>query len=122
MAVKNTFGVKKAVRQARERKAIEVNLTQAQKYDAIKRPVITEKTMTDIDGRKYTFAVDSNLTKPQIKASIEEIYGVSVENIRTVNVKRKPKRVGRYSGYRSGYKKAIVKLTKDSKGIESFEM
>ncbi len=122
MAVKNTFGVKKAVRQARERKALEVNLTQSQKYDAIKRPIITEKTMTDIDGRKYTFAVEANLTKPQIKASIEEIYGVKIENVRTVNVKRKPKRVGRYSGYRSGYKKAIVKLTKDSKGIESFEM
>lgn len=126
MAVKKTTfgkrGVNKAIRQAREQKAIETNLTKTQKYDAIHRPIITEKSMEAVDQRKYTFAVDKNITKPNIKAAIEEIYGVEIESISTANVKRKPKTVGRYSGFRSGYKKAIVKLSKESKTIESFDM
>ncbi len=89
MATKNTFGVKRVVRQARERRKLEVNLTKVQKYDAIKRPIVTEKTMTDVDYRKYTFEVDERITKPEIKAAIEEIYGVEIQNIRTVSVKKK---------------------------------
>ncbi len=126
MAVKKTTygkrGVKKAIRQSREQRAVEVTLSTTQKYDAIHRPIITEKSMGAVDERKYTFAVDKNIAKPDIKAAIEEIYGVEIESIRTSNVKPKPKTVGRYSGFRSGYKKAIVKLTKDSKTIESFDM
>lgn len=121
MAVKNTLGVKKSVRQSRAKKAVEVNLTKTQKYDAVKRPIITEKTMTDVDQRKYTFEVVSNATKPEIKSAIEEIYGVEIDSIRTSTVKKKPRTVGKYSGYKKGYKKAIVKLKKTSKGIETFE-
>ncbi len=122
MAVKNTLGVNRKTRQARERKVLETNLTLSQKYDLVLRPIITEKTMETVDDRKYTFAVDKNATKPDIKAAIEEIYGVNVQNVRTMNTKKKPKTVGRYKGFRSGYKKAIVKLTTDSKSIETFDM
>lgn len=122
MAVKNTMGVNKSTRQSRAKKTTEVTLTKTQMYDLVKRPIITEKSMTDIDQRKYTFEVSQDATKPNIKAAIEEIYGVKIENIRTSTVKKKPRTVGKYKGYKKGYKKAIVKLTLDSKQIESFEM
>ncbi len=122
MAVKNSMGVTKDIRRSRAKKANEVTVSTTKKYDIIKRPIITEKSMTDIDYRKYTFEVDKDATKPNIKAAIEEIYGVKIEKIRTSMVKKKPRTVGRYQGYKKGYKKAIVKLTLDSKQIDTFEM
>lgn len=115
-------GVSKAVRQSRAKRATEVTLTKAEQYDAIKKPIITEKSMAEAENKKYTFEVKSTVAKPDIKAAIEEIYDVKIDSIKTINTKRKPKTVGRYKGYRSGYKKAIIKLAKDSKAIETFNM
>ncbi|MBN2899102.1 MAG: 50S ribosomal protein L23 [Clostridia bacterium] len=90
-------------------------------YDVILRPVVTETTMMGMEEKKYTFEVDKRANKTEIKTAIEEIFGVKVEKINTLNVKGKPKRQGKFLGRTAGWKKAIVKLTADSKDIEFFE-
>ena len=91
-------------------------------YDIIKRPVITEQSMENIADKKYVFEVDINANKTEIKAAVEEIFGVKVAKVNTVRMQGKVKRTGAYpAGRRSAYKKAIVTLTADSKTIEFFE-
>ena len=89
--------------------------------DVIKRPVITEKSMLAMDDKKYTFEVDTRANKTLVKQAVEAAFeGVKVANVNTVNVKPKAKRVGRYTGFTSKTKKAIITLTADSKAIELF--
>ena len=91
-------------------------------YDIIKRPVITEQSMENIADKKYVFMVDINSNKTEIKAAVEEVFGVKVAKINTVRMQGKVKRTGAYpAGRRPAYKKAIVTLTADSKTIELFE-
>ena len=91
-------------------------------YDIIRRPVITEQSMENIADKKYVFEVDINANKTEIKAAVEEVFGVKVEKINTVRMQGKVKRTGAYpAGKRADYKKAIVTLTADSKTIELFE-
>ena len=91
-------------------------------YDIIKRPVITEQSMENIADKKYVFMVDINSNKTEIKAAVEEAFGVKVAKINTVRMQGKVKRTGAYpAGKRADYKKAIVTLTADSKTIELFE-
>ena len=91
-------------------------------YDIIRRPVITEQSMEDIAAKKYVFMVDINSNKTEIKAAIEEIFGVKVAKVNTVRMLGKVKRNGAQpAGRRAAYKKAIVTLTADSKTIEFFE-
>jgi len=90
-------------------------------YDVVLRPVITETTMMGMEEKKYTFEVDKRANKTEIKVAIEEIFGVKVEKINTLNVKGKPKRQGKYLGRTANWKKAVIKLTADSKEIEFFE-
>jgi len=90
-------------------------------YDIIIKPVLTEKSYADIANKKYTFVVASKANKVEIKKAIEEIFGVKVRNVNTVNVRGKEKRQGLTSGKTSSYKKAYVQLTADSKPIEFFE-
>ena len=82
--------------------------------DIIKAPIITEKSSTLAQNNTYVFSVDVKANKTQIKEAIEKIFNVSVENVNTVNVKPKKKRVGRYAGKTNRVKKAIVKLKKGS--------
>ncbi len=89
-------------------------------HDVIKRPVITEASVMEMDNKKYTFEVDKKANKTQIKYAIEEIFDVEVEKVNTSITKRKPKRMGMYRGYTSNYKKAIVTLTEASNDIEIF--
>lgn len=97
-------------------------------YDIIKRPIITEKSMsvvTDREGneiRKYTFEVPKAVNKLEIKYAVEEVFGVKVAKVNTMNYAGKLKRMGRYEGRRPSWKKAIVTLTADSKSIEFFDM
>ena len=84
-------------------------------------PVITEKSQNAISEGKYTFKVDPKANKVEIKKAIEEIFGVKVVAVRTVNVHRKAKRVQRYEGFKSAYKKAIVRLA-PGQTIASFEV
>ena len=91
-------------------------------YDIIKKPVLTEKSYADMADKKYTFEVAINANKTEIKAAIEEIFGVKVAKVNTLIVGGKVKRTGAYpAGKRADYKKAIVTLTADSKTIEFFE-
>lgn len=91
-------------------------------YDIILRPIITEKSQSGVENKTYTFEVDKKANKTHIKLAIEEIYGVEVEKVATINAKPRPRRVGRHAGYKRSFKKAIVKLKKDSKEIEVFNI
>lgn len=90
-------------------------------YDVIIKPVITEKSMIEMEDNKYTFQVAKNATKPEIKAAVEEVFGVKVLKVNTMNMRGKMKRQGIHQGRRPSWKKAIVKLTEDSKSIEFFD-
>lgn len=83
-------------------------------YDILKAPVITEKTQALAESNTFVFKVDAKANKTQIKQAIEGKFGVKVEKINTLNTKSKKKRVGKYTGKTKTYKKAIVKLSKDS--------
>jgi len=89
--------------------------------DIIKRPVITERSSEIMEEKKYTFLVDTRANKTQVKHAIEEIFGVEVEKVNIMNYKGKFKRVGKFGGYTNKRRKAIVKLTAESKDIELFE-
>ena len=91
-------------------------------YDIIIRPIITEQSMEDLDIKKYAFQVAKDANKIEIKKAIEEIFDVTVIKVNTINVIGKEKRQGAYpSGKTASWKKAIVKLSEDSKNIELFE-
>ena len=90
-------------------------------HDIIIKPIVSEKSMDQLADRKYTFKVAMNANKIEIKKAVEEIFGVKVEKITTARVLGKVKRMGATSGKRSDWKKAIVKLTADSKTIEFFD-
>ena len=79
--------------------------------EIIKAPVITEKSrmLAEKEG-KYEFIVDPRANKTEIKQAIEKIFNVKVEEISTINVVPKKRRVGRYSGLTNRAKKAIIKL------------
>ncbi|UUZ82129.1 50S ribosomal protein L23 [Paenibacillus sp. P26] len=89
--------------------------------DIIKRPVITERSSEIMADKKYVFEVDIRANKTEIKQAIEQIFKVKVTNVNTLRMPAKPKRYGRYSGYTSEWKKAIVTLSADSKELEFFE-
>ena len=89
--------------------------------DIIIAPVITEASMDRIADKRYTFKVAKNATKPEIAKAVEVMFGVQVEKVNTINMKRKAKRQGYTSGYTAAWKKAIVTLKSDSKTIEFFE-
>lgn len=89
--------------------------------DVIKRPVITERSTELMSDKTYTFEVDRRTNKSEIKRAVEEIFGVKVTNVNTMNYKGKPKRFGRHSGYTPKRKKAIVTLTPESKELEFYE-
>jgi len=90
-------------------------------HDIIIRPIITERSMEDMAEGKYTFVVDKRTNKSEVKKAIETIFGVKVEKVSTMNMLGKMKRQGVHQGKRPDWKKAIVKLTEDSKKIEFFE-
>ncbi len=89
--------------------------------DIILKPIITEKSNDLTADKKYTFKVASGATKPEIAKAVEELFGVKVACVNTINVKRKPKRLRYSTGYTAAWKKAIVTLKADSKTIEFFE-
>lgn len=89
-------------------------------YDIIIRPIITEKSMSLMGERKYTFVVHKSANKVQIRNAIEKIFDVKVEKVFTMNYMGKKKRVRIHTGKRPDFKKAIVQLREDSKGIEFF--
>ncbi len=90
-------------------------------HDIIIKPIITEASMSMATEKRYVFKVMKNATKPEIANAVEELFGVKVADVNTINMKKKPKRLGVHAGYTSEWKKAIVTLKADSKPIEFFE-
>ncbi len=90
-------------------------------HDIIVKPIISEASMTAAQNKKYTFKVMSDATKAEIAAAVEELFKVEVADVNTINMKKKPKRLGYHQGYTSDWKKAIVTLKPDSKTIEFFD-
>ena len=89
--------------------------------DIIIKPIITENSMKGIRDRKYTFQVAKDCNKIEIAKAVEELFGVKVKKVNTISVRGRFRRQGYTSGYTAATKKAIVTLTRDSKGIEFFE-
>ena len=89
-------------------------------YDIILKPVITERSMAGTADKKYTFYVATSANKIEIAKAVAEVFNVKVDKVNTVNVLGKTKRMGRTSGKRPDYKKAIVKLAA-GESIEFFK-
>jgi len=88
-------------------------------YDIIRRPVITEKGLTLKEQDKtLCFEVSNRASKTQIKEAIERIFKVKVQHVRTMNVPGKERRRGKFTGYRTDWKKAYVTLRDGEKMIE----
>lgn len=90
-------------------------------HDLIIRPVLSEKSYDLIPLKKYTFLVKKDANKTQIKAAVEEVFGVQVKSVTTSRKQGKLKRQGRTEGRRPDTKKAYVTLKEGSKAIEFFE-
>lgn len=88
--------------------------------DVLIRPIMTEKTTVMMQDNKYTFIVPLTVNKIQIRQSVEQIFKVKVLHVHTIRVMGKVKHMGKSSGKRSDYKKAIVKLV-SGESIEFFE-
>lgn len=89
-------------------------------YELVKTPIITEQSMKLVEeSNKYTFKVSKDANKVEIKKAIEAIFNVKVISVNTITVLPKAKRMGKYEGFKSGYKKAIVGLEKGQK-IDAF--
>ncbi len=90
-------------------------------YDVILKPVLTEKSMADTAEKKYTFLVHPEANKIQIREAVEKMFdGVKVDSVHTINMDGRNKRRGMVTGKTAKTKKAIVKLTADSKDIEIY--
>ena len=89
--------------------------------DIIIKPIITEDSMMGIASKKYTFKVATDANKIEIAKAVEELFGVKVAKVNTINVSGKMRRYGRFEGYTASWKKAVVTLTEDSKTIEFFD-
>ena len=90
-------------------------------HDIIVRPLITEQSLAATADKRYTFEVMKDATKPEIAHAVEEVFGVKVADVNTINMKKKAKRMGVHAGYKKAWKKAIVTLAADSKSIEFFD-
>lgn len=89
--------------------------------DIVIKPIITEKSMAGLEDHKYTFEVAKSANKIEIAKAVEELFGVKVAKVNTMNVRGRAKRMGMNRGFTPAWKKAIVTLTADSKTIEFFD-
>lgn len=88
--------------------------------EVIKRPILTEKTYAQMSDGVYTFAVDKRTNKVEVKKAVEYIFDVKVNKVNIFNVGKKPKKLGRFAGFTTAYKKAIIYLA-DGHSIKLFE-
>ncbi len=89
--------------------------------DIIIKPIVTEKSIAQMEDKRYSFVLDKKANKIAIKKAVEDIFGVRVKDVNTISVKGKPRRVGVHRGYRPSWKKAIITLHEESKPIEIYE-
>ena len=90
-------------------------------HDVILKPIITEATMAGVADKKYTFKVAKDSNKIEIAQAVEKLFDVKVAKVNTLNVRCRYKRQGMHGGYTPAWKKAVITLKEDSKGIEFFE-
>ena len=91
-------------------------------YDIIKRPIITEQSMEQTEGKRYTFEVAKDANKIEIAEAVETLFpGTKVKAVNTMHVRGRQKRMGRNVGMTRSWKKAVVTIKADSKKIEFFE-
>ncbi|MFP4416127.1 MAG: 50S ribosomal protein L23 [Chitinispirillaceae bacterium] len=88
-------------------------------HNILRSPSVTEKNTLLREENKYVFEVARDANKQEIKSAVENVFGVKVQDVNTMVVKGKKKRMGRFVGYRSNWKKAIVKLA-EGESIEQF--
>ncbi|MEB3360407.1 MAG: 50S ribosomal protein L23 [Synechococcales bacterium] len=81
--------------------------------DLVRRPLVTEKATILLEDNKYVFEVDPRATKNDIKAAIESLFDVTVVKVNTQNPPRRSRRIGRFTGHKPQYKRAIVTLAED---------
>lgn len=86
----------------------------------IKKPILTEKARVLSKKGQYVFEVEKNANKNEIKKAIEDLYNVEVVNVKVLKIPGKQRTLGRISGWKRGYKKAIVRI-KEGQKIEIFE-
>lgn len=96
-------------------------MSQKLAQDIVLRPVISEASMDGVAQKKYTFAVAKDANKIEIAKAVETLFKVKVAKVNTISMPGKPRTYGRYQGYTSVWKKAIVTLTEDSNTIEVFD-
>ena len=91
-------------------------------YSVVGRPIVTEKTTVQREGaNKVVFRVHKEANKVQIRQAVEKLFNVRVTSVNTMRMPGKPKRTGRITGQRSGFKKAVVTLV-EGDTIEFYEM
>lgn len=90
-------------------------------HDTIIAPIMSEKSIASVSDKQYTFIVAKGANKTEIRQAVESVFGVKVDSVNTIQRMGKIKRQGNHSGRRPSTKKAIVKLTAESKGIEIFD-
>lgn len=90
-------------------------------HDVIIKPLVTEASMNKIADKRYSFVVDKRSNKTEIKNAIQQIFGVKVKKVNTLNMLGKKRRMGVHVGRKPSWKKAIITLTEESKTIEFFE-
>ena len=88
--------------------------------DIIKYPILTEKTIRQIEQNQYSFAVDVKAKKSAIKLAVEQLFDVKVNSVNTSLLPAKKRRVGKFIGNKARYKRAIVKLAPEN-SISLFE-
>lgn len=111
-----------AVGQTKERKPKKVEKRKIPEiaYKVLISPHVTERATDLVSKNQYVFKVFPRANKIKIKKTIEQVYGVDVLAVKIINVPKKPKRLGRISGWKKGYKKAIVKI-KEGQKIKDFK-
>ncbi|NJM27228.1 MAG: 50S ribosomal protein L23 [Pseudanabaena sp. RU_4_16] len=82
--------------------------------DVLRRPLVNEKATRLLEENKYTFEVLPNATKPEVKAAVEALFDVKVQKVNTHTLPAKSRRIGKFAGKRSQYKRAIVTLAPGS--------
>ena len=109
--VKKTGEKKTAKKSSKKTEAVKTGKATVKSYDCIIKPILSEETMKNMETmNKITVQVMKNSNKVEIKNAFEAIFGVKVKQVNVSNVRAKDKRVGKYSGKTSSYKKAVITL------------
>ena len=110
-ATKKTAVKKTTKKSTKKTETVKVGKATVKSYDCIIRPILSEETMKNMETmNKITVQVNKNSNKVEIKNAFEAIFGVKVKQVNVSHVRAKDKRVGKYSGKTSSYKKAVITL------------